>query len=108
MLDYCKLMTPYINCKGENMIIYAYRHNKSYKLSDCSSTIRNLMDLFSIDKSMSHKIYDICWNHDAHIKKNEIVMLIDEDEFYIKLNEYCCMLLEIEEAFRNKESAYSQ
>ena len=45
--------------------------------------------------------------HDAQIKKNEIIMMIDDDELYTKLNEYGKMLLEIENLF-TQESAYSQ
>ena len=45
--------------------------------------------------------------HDARIRQNEIVMNIDDDERYIKLNEFGMMLVEIENLF-TQESAYSQ
>ncbi|WP_288950509.1 hypothetical protein [uncultured Catenibacterium sp.] len=45
--------------------------------------------------------------HDARIRQNEIVMNIDDDELYIKLNEFGNMLVEIENLF-TQESAYSQ
>jgi len=45
--------------------------------------------------------------HDARIRQNEIVMNIDDDELYIKLNEFGKMLVEIENLF-TQESAYSQ
>ena len=37
--------------------------------------------------------------HDARIRQNEIVMNIDDDELYIKLNEFGNMLVEIENLF---------
>ena len=37
--------------------------------------------------------------HDARIRQNEIVMNIDDDELYIKLNEFGKMLVEIENLF---------
>ena len=102
MLNYQKLLMPYKNFKGEHMIVYAFVHNRSYKLSDQASTITNLLDA---DKK--EKISAICYMHDARIRQNEIVMNIDDDELYIKLNEFGKMLVEIENLF-TQESAYSQ
>lgn len=56
---------------------------------------------------MKEKISAICYMHDAQISKNEIIMMIDDDELYTKLNEYGKMLLEIENLF-TQGSAYSQ
>ncbi len=60
-----------------------------------------------LDADMKEKISAICYMHDAQISKNEIIMMIDDDELYTKLNEYGKMLLEIENLF-TQGSAYSQ
>lgn len=107
MLNYQKLLMPYKNFKGEHMIVYAFVHNRSYKLSDQASTITNLIDTYQLDADKKEKISAICYMHDARIRQNEIVMNIDDDELYIKLNEFGNMLVEIENLF-TQESAYSQ
>lgn len=107
MLNYQKLLMPYKNLKGEHMIVYAFVHNRSYKLSDQASTITNLIDTYQLDADKKAKISAICYMHDAMIRQNEIVMNIDDDELYIKLNEFGKMLVEIENIF-TQESAYSQ
>ncbi len=88
MLNYQKLLMPYKNFKGEHMIVYAFVHNRSYKLSDQASTITNLIDTYQLDADKKEKISAICYMHDARIRQNEIVMNIDDDELYIKLNEF--------------------
>lgn len=89
------------------MIVYAFVHNKSYKLSDQASTITNLIDTYQLDADKKEKISAICYMHDARIRQNEIVMNIDDDEFYTKLNEFGKMLVEIENLF-TQGSVYSQ
>lgn len=84
MLNYQKLLMPYKNFKGEHMI-----------------------DTYQLDADKKEKISAICYMHDARIRQNEIVMNIDDDELYIKLNEFGKMLVEIENLF-TQESAYSQ
>lgn len=106
VLNYQKLLMPYKNFKGDYIIVYAFLHNRSYKLSDQASTIANLVATYRLDADKKEKISEICYMHDAKIQKNEIIMLIDDDEFYTKLNEYGKMLLEIENLF-TQESAYS-
>ena len=98
---------PYKNFKGDHIIVYAFAHNQSYELSDQASTIANITGVYQLDADMKEKISAICYMHDAQIRKNEIIMMIDDDELYTKLNEYGKMLLEIENLF-TQESAYSQ
>lgn len=106
VLNYQKLLMPYKNFKGDPIIVYAFSHNRSYKLSDQASTIANITGAYQLDADMKEKISAICYMHDAQISKNEIIMMID-DELYTKLNEYGKMLLEIENLF-TQGSAYSQ
>ena len=70
-------------------------------------SIANIADAYQLDADMKEKISAICYMHDAQISKNEIIMMIDDDELYTKLNEYGKMLLEIENLF-TQGSAYSQ
>ena len=107
VLNYQKLLMPYKNFKGDPIIVYAFSHNRSYTLSDQASTIANIADAYQLDADMKEKISAICYMHDAQISKNEIIMIIDDDELYTKLNEYGKMLLEIENLFTQR-SAYSQ
>ena len=107
VLNYQKLLMPYKNFKGDPIIVYAFSHNRSYKLSDQASTIANITGAYQLDADMKEKISAICYMHDAQISKNEIIMMIDDDELYTKLNEYGKMLLEIENLF-TQGSAYSQ
>ena len=61
MLNYQKLLMPYKNFKGEHMIVYAFVHNRSYKLSDQASTITNLIDTYQLDADKKEKISAICY-----------------------------------------------
>ena len=72
-----------------------------------ASTIANIAGAYQLDADMKEKIAAICYMHDAKISNNEIIMMIDDDELYTKLNEYGKMLLEIENLFTHG-SAYSQ
>lgn len=107
VLNYQKLLMPYKNFKGDYIIVYVFSHNRSYKLSDQASTIANIAGTYQLDADMKEKIAAICYMHDAKISNNEIIMMIDDDELYTKLNEYGKMLLEIENLFTHG-SAYSQ
>ena len=78
VLNYQKLLMPYKNFKGDYIIVYAFSHNRSYTLSDQASTIANIADAYQLDADMKEKISAICYMHDAQIRNNEIIMMIDD------------------------------
>lgn len=102
MLNFRELMTPYKYYDGSFMIVFVEKIDSKYRLSDSSHTLRYMMKSFQVDYDSIKKAINICQSHGARIKNTEIIMNVNEDSLYIELDRYCCMLLEIEKAFRSQ------
>lgn len=99
MLEYRELMTPYKYLDGSTVIISIERINDKYRLSDNSHMLYSMMKSYRVDHESIIRVVDICQEHRARIKSNQILMNAYDYDLYIQLDDYCQMLLEIEKVF---------